>query len=77
MVQPLGQPVEPEGTRWRRALRSEPVGDSAIARDLGKACACGHGKRAHEHYRAGSDCSFCSCSGFHRPLLVRLRLRGS
>lgn len=31
-------------------------------------CGCGHSRNAHEHYRAGSDCSLCtdrSCSSFH------------
>lgn len=27
-------------------------------------CRCGHGSRAHEHYRRGSDCALCSCPKF-------------
>jgi hypothetical protein len=23
-------------------------------------CVCGHERRAHEHYRAGADCSLCA-----------------
>ncbi len=37
-------------------------------------CDCGHGKHAHEHYRRGSDCAFCDCARYHRPLLRRLGL---
>ena len=41
--------------------------------DEGHACAtCGHGRRAHEHYRSGSDCALCDCRRFRRPLLRRL-----
>ncbi len=25
----------------------------------GDACTCGHAYEAHEHYRAGTDCSLC------------------
>jgi hypothetical protein len=27
-------------------------------------CRCGHGSRAHEHYRRGSDCALCTCPKF-------------
>jgi len=33
------------------------------------ACRCGHGRDAHEHYRAGSDCGSCgrqTCPSFRR-----------
>ena len=33
---------------------------------------CGHDRRAHEHYRAGTDCALCDCPRFSRPLLRRL-----
>ena len=23
-------------------------------------CLCGHGERAHEHYRRGTDCALCA-----------------
>ena len=29
-------------------------------------CRCGHERSAHEHYRTGSDCSFCECLRFRR-----------
>jgi hypothetical protein len=29
-------------------------------------CVCGHPRRAHEHYRAGSDCSLCEHAGCPR-----------
>ena len=37
-------------------------------------CGCGHGRTAHEHYRRGSDCAFCACAKYRRPLLRRLGL---
>ncbi len=39
----------------------------------GAPCSCGHGKQAHEHYRAGSDCALCDCGRFHRSLRARFR----
>jgi len=30
------------------------------------ACRCGHDKKAHEHYRPGSDCALCNCPRY-RP----------
>ncbi len=24
-------------------------------------CACGHGKKAHLHYRRGTECALCDC----------------
>lgn len=30
------------------------------------ACACGHVRTAHLHYRPGSDCSSCGCRQFRR-----------
>lgn len=38
-------------------------------------CSCGHEKQAHAHYRRGSDCAFCDCARYHRPLLRRLLAR--
>jgi hypothetical protein len=30
-------------------------------------CKCGHPKSAHEHYRAGTECSLCTtCKKFRR-----------
>ncbi|SFF51324.1 hypothetical protein [Blastococcus tunisiensis] len=40
-----------------------------------KVCSCGHGQRAHTHYRRGKDCAVCSCGRFRQPLLSRLGLR--
>lgn len=39
----------------------------------GPTCSCGHVKAAHEHYRRGSDCAFCTCvrfAGKRRPRLT-------
>jgi hypothetical protein len=38
-----------------------------------KSCRCGHGKRAHQHYRRGTDCALCGCGSFSRPWLTLLR----
>ncbi len=27
-------------------------------------CDCGHDRQAHEHYRAGGECSLCGCQRF-------------
>jgi hypothetical protein len=49
------------------------VGGNSGSEDAGPACGrCGHGRRAHEHYRSGSDCALCDCPRFSRPLLRRL-----
>lgn len=29
-------------------------------------CRCGHPEKAHEHYRAGEDCSRCECPFYRR-----------
>ena len=41
-------------------------------------CRCGHGREAHVHYRAGSDCALCACPRWNPPnwLLRRFRERG-
>jgi hypothetical protein len=33
---------------------------------------CGHGKRAHAHFRPGTDCSLCECPRW--PGLIRRAL---
>ncbi len=36
-----------------------------------KPCRCGHVRRAHEHYRNGTDCALCTCQRFRsraRPM---------
>jgi len=40
-----------------------------VSRSTADVCRCGHQRAAHEHYRAGSDCSLCPpgrCSGYVR-----------
>jgi hypothetical protein len=42
-----------------------------------KPCACGHSKTAHQHYRAGTDCSGCSCGRYakrRRGIDLRIHL---
>ncbi|SDC39330.1 hypothetical protein SAMN05660690_1245 [Geodermatophilus telluris] len=60
-------PVESPAPR-RSAVRLA----AAAAAPVAAACDCGHGKQAHQHYRRGSDCAFCGCARYHRPLLRRL-----
>ena len=35
-------------------------------------CKCGDLRRAHEHYRPGSDCSLCPCPRFRRRIVTGL-----
>jgi hypothetical protein len=74
MVQPLGDPVPRRDKPPRGFLRAVSVGRDVASSASRKACACGHGKPAHHHYRAGSDCALCSCRKYHRSLLGRLGL---
>jgi hypothetical protein len=60
------------GPQAHRAMKGL-FGTNAAAAPMGKLCTCGHGKRAHEHYRAGSDCALCTCVKFHRPPPAWLR----
>jgi hypothetical protein len=60
--------------RWLRVV-SEQVSSAGQAPQTGKLCTCGHGKPAHSHYRAGTDCSLCGCERFDRPLMSRLGFR--
>jgi hypothetical protein len=55
--------------RRRPAVAARAAVTPAVS---GRSCACGHGKQAHEHYRRGSDCSFCGCAKFSRSRLRRL-----
>jgi len=75
VVQPLGNHGSGTGPS-RAGLLREVAGATAPARTTGMFCRCGHGKRAHEHYRRGTDCGLCTCTRFSRPLLVRLGLSG-
>ena len=44
----------------------------ALAGDHSKApCRCGHPQQWHEHYRAGNDCSTCSCRAYRRETRLR------
>ncbi len=68
-MQPVRSAVPVESpVRERSAVR--PAAPGLVA----ASCGCGHGKRAHEHYRRGSDCAFCDCARYRRPLLRRLGL---
>ena len=42
-------------------------------------CACGHVKKAHLHYRRGTECALCDCPHWsgRGPLSQFLRLRRS
>ena len=52
--------------------RPQLGGSGALPADQGPHCSCGHGKRAHEHYRKGSDCALCDCLRFRRRGFIRL-----
>jgi hypothetical protein len=38
--------------------------DLAWLRVEARPCSCGHEREAHEHHRAGADCSLCGCPRF-------------
>ncbi len=75
MAHPLDGPEFRGGRARRKWLRSVPPQHGQPVQDTSPACACGHGKTAHEHYRRGSDCALCDCRRYHRSLLVRLGIR--
>ena len=75
MADPLGGRDSRGEDRARARLRPVPPASGPSEQDMGKPCACGHGKRAHQHYRKGTDCAFCECGRFHRSILARLGLR--
>ena len=54
-------------------VRESPAVRFSVPLAAPAACGCGHAKPAHEHYRRGSDCAFCDCTRYRRPLLRRLR----
>jgi hypothetical protein len=45
--------------RHRTGDAGGSAGPGAPGRE--RLCRCGHVPEAHEHYRAGSDCSLCDC----------------
>lgn len=51
-----------------------PATAQPVPADAGPTCSCGHPRRAHEHYRRGSDCAMCGCRRFRRPRRLALRL---
>ena len=58
----------------QRPVRESPALRLAVPLSAPVACGCGHARPAHEHYRPGSDCAFCDCARYRRPLLGRLGL---
>jgi hypothetical protein len=42
---------------------------------LRRVCGCGHRKDAHEHYRRGTDCAGCDCTGYRPGLVLTVALR--
>jgi hypothetical protein len=67
-------PVAPSVPSVSRAVLRE-VGQAApVGRQ--KECRCGHGKRAHQHYRRGTDCALCGCGSYSRPWTALFRLPG-
>lgn len=47
------------GRRWPQPARWAKRARRRTAAPAPATCRCGHAADAHEHYRAGSDCSFC------------------
>jgi hypothetical protein len=58
------------------AERNHPGETESVLSSAGKTCSCGHERRAHQHYRRGTDCALCDCDRFHRPFLSLLKPRG-
>ncbi len=75
MVEPLGGPRPDSASQNRKVLRVVARAGPSTHGPVAKPCTCGHGKAAHEHYRAGSDCALCTCPRYRGPLLAKLRLR--
>jgi hypothetical protein len=67
-----GAEVVPSTPARTSVATAVPPETGAVPGSLGKPCSCGHGKQAHQHYRAGSDCALCGCGRYSRPLLARL-----
>jgi hypothetical protein len=61
--------LEPRKNRAEEVARRDGAPQA-----VGPACGCGHGKTAHEHYRAGTDCALCECARFRRPAGAGLRI---
>lgn len=90
-MQPLSEPLFPADPAPARRLTvvggtgvapAHTVVTPAVTPETGpapdglrKPCSCGHGKQAHQHYRAGSDCALCGCGRYRRPFLTRLLTR--
>jgi hypothetical protein len=67
---PDGRPIPTTPPATGQPVPAPPV----PAGDAGPTCSCGHPRRAHEHYRRGSDCAMCGCGRFRRPRRLALRL---
>jgi hypothetical protein len=59
LTPPTGMP-ELNAPVWQPP--APPAQQPPPAQTVVKPCACGHGKDAHEHYRAGSDCGACGAT---------------
>jgi hypothetical protein len=65
-VAPFGRPHTLLGGL---AAALERVGSAADAGRRGTqrrraVCLCGHDRKAHDHYRRGSDCALCDCAAW-------------
>jgi hypothetical protein len=61
-------------TPVQNPVRESPAVRLSVATTATATCGCGHAKPAHAHYRRGTDCAFCDCARYRRPLLHRLGL---
>jgi hypothetical protein len=76
VAHPLPDDGNVSGPVRRDRVRHLVSATGSVAGSLGTPCSCGHGKRAHEHYRAGRDCALCGCGKYQGPLRRLLHLGG-
>ena len=55
----------------------DPFQEAVVSVALRRTCSCGHDKPAHSHYRRGSDCSGCGCTGYVRSFVLTLSFRAA
>ena len=63
----LAASLEVRESREHDRVTLAPAEKKAFAEITGHmkpGCVCGHSGEAHEHYRAGNDCSLCGCGQY-------------
>jgi hypothetical protein len=64
-----------EHLRYRPRRHLRPAAASQATPRIAPCSTCDHGKRAHAHYRRGTDCALCSCARYRRPALLGRLMR--